>query len=142
MVKFRAATVADIKHFRLRPEDQEEMTRFGDPDGLVTSFKLSKECWAIEDKGQIIAVAGYKPIDNGACLWILFADGLSYVPPSFFKESRKKVKYMLDKYRYLVNFAESNKRFVIKWAKSMGFVIDAPIEFKGQFYCKVHIGGE
>lgn len=145
-MEIRHATLADIERFNLRQDDINEMMLFGAPngrDGLLMTFNMSDLCWCGENKGNIFCVAGCAKDVKGGRLWILIADGVQNLPLSFFKESRKYVKLMLDKYGYLENYALSHKKFVLDWSRWLGFTVDSPIPYgpNGELFCKVHIGG-
>jgi len=133
----------DVRNYKMRDDDKEMYRRTGSEpaEGLEWSFHNSEHCWVAEDKNKIISIAGVGRNSIGGTIWIMFAADIEALPLSFFKESKKYLKFMLDKYGYLENFAEVNKFFVIKWAMSMGFTIDKPFSTKYGTFCRVHIGG-
>ena len=142
-MEIRVATKEDALRFNMREEDKDSFRSVGytGTDGLLASLSMSEHCWAIEDKGKLLGMSGVAPNDKGATLWIMFDADLTSLPLSFFKESKKYVKFMLDKYGYLENYAAVDKTFVMNWARSMGFTVDAPFSTPRGEYCRVHIGG-
>ncbi len=140
----RAATKEDALRFNLREEDKDSFKSVGytGKDGLLASLAMSDHCWVAEDKGKLLCFSGVAPNDKGATLWIMFDAELTSLPLSFFKESKKYVKFMLEKYGYLENYAAVDKTFVMNWARSMGFTVDAPFSTPRGQYCRVHIGGD
>lgn len=143
-MEIRAATHEDILRYNLRAEDERNLNiaGYGGVDGLFKSKEMSDYCWVVEDKGKLLSIAGVAKNEKGATIWIMFDANLESLPLSFFKESKKYVRFMLNEYGYIENFAEVNKTFVMKWAESMGFTIDKPIVTEYGTLCRVHIGGD
>jgi hypothetical protein len=141
-VEIRPTTLPDVENFDMRKEDKDEiigLTGLDPFEALRQSILVSEDCWTVLDNGKVLCIAGCNKVDDGGCMWILFGD-IQSIPLSFFKESRKYLKYLLDKYKMLSNYTAANNDFIIKWAKSLGFTVDDPIPYgpKGELFCKFH----
>jgi len=109
-VEIREATIEDMRRFKCREHDSAN---------IEFSFDMSEYRWVFGD----MAIGGCL---NGL-FWVMFAEGITSLPLSFFKESMKLVKNMLDRYGMVEAFTEEDNTFVLEWAKSMGFSVSDPI---------------
>ena len=106
---------------------------------MAAAFDLSTDKLKVEVDGHITCLFGI--IGNGG-IWFFFEEKVNYMPPSFFKESRRTLEKLANKYGQVKGLVYKDNEFALKWAKFMGFDFHEPKQFgNGWFYEITFDGG-
>lgn len=89
--------------------------------GLAVSF----ECWAALLDGEVACVWGVAPgFEAGKpAAWMLTGHLVEVRPIAFFKECRREVSRLLERYGVLCNFVDARYTRALEWARRLGFVV-------------------
>ena len=116
----------DYVNIKIHPSNVEELNVVtGIEPGLCLAmlWEVSKNKTSVFVKGKLICLFGIVPPHN---FWLLFSDGITKLPLSFFKESRKVVKTLHQQYGFIDGYIYIKNEFALKWAKFIGWNIDDP----------------
>ena len=142
MVNVALATAGDMYHvaYKMRTEDVEEVWGLGRCSGLEALLKCyhaSAECWTVVFNGDICCIFGCIADSEGAVLWMVFTNDVQYLPLSFFKQSKKVLGSVLDRYGRIHNYTQQGNVFILKWLKWLKFNIE-PLSYIGIDNIPVH----
>lgn len=127
----REASQADVAAFaaQMRVEDAEEvwaLCRLSGYEGLVESYKNSKECYLGLLDGKVFCIFGVVPGEEQASVWMMFVKNIECLPLSFFRKSREYLDGMLRTYGKIGNYVRVENIFILKWLAWLGFTIEVP----------------
>lgn len=138
--KIRPATEADaaMLAINMRHEDREEVIASDGPDVHATvleSIRRSEEAWALTIGGELACVWGIvrSPFGLGSVadgvVWMLSTNVVERNPKSFWRECKRVVPELTQKWGMLVNAIDTRHTKAIRWGHRLGFRFTKVEEF-------------
>jgi len=145
MVKVRNAEFTDFTNFNLHPNNLAEIKVSSgiDPDMcLAILWEHSIEKLIAEVDGNPVCLYGIVQHEELNNFWLFFSKDITNIPLSFFKESRKIAKNIINNYGYAEGWIYAKNTFAMQWAKWAGWTIDPgePYGNAGEIFHKFYIG--
>ncbi len=114
----------------LRAGDLAECLASGCVDGfsaLADSVAHSSEAWSVFFDGEIAALVGVVPFDNGTTLvWALTGRAVDRARLTFVRVSRRLLAQLLRKHAVLANLVDARYQGAIDWLECLGFCVSQP----------------
>jgi hypothetical protein len=139
-VEIRPATIADAHDLAPRMRDV-EVAEIQAADGttpleaLVDAITTSSEAYALIIGGELACCYGVRALQSSALggrvgiVWMLTSPVVERKPKAFWKVCLKQVPALLTRWDELVNAIDVRHEKSIRWAKRLGFRLDAPAPF-------------
>ena len=152
-VEIMPARLADVWAFeRMRPEDAAEVMAshgLSPVEAIIESWANSKEAWTVRFNGEVAAMYGIVLTPWGTALtpvavgWLLTTTAVDRHPVTFFKESKRIVKELAERYGVLTNFVDARYGKALNWARRLGFDVQQVITFgrNGEPFNPISYGG-
>ncbi len=133
----------------LRPADLAECVAEGYADAaaaLEDALESSEQSWLVLFDGKPAAMFGVGPFDppraDAGVVWVLTTAEVERAPMTFFRESKRILGELLEKYSKLGNLVDANYHCAIRWLLALGFKVGAPAPHRdtGALFCPAAIG--
>ena len=152
-VEITPAKLADVWAFeKMRPEDAAEVLAsdgLSPVESIIQSWASSRETWTVRLNGEVAAMYGVALTPYGTALtpvavaWLLTTTAVDRHPVTFFKESKRIVKELAERYGVLTNFVDARYGKALNWARRLGFDVQQVITFgrNGEPFNPISYGG-
>jgi hypothetical protein len=134
---------------RLRLADEAEVLaayNFTPLEALRRSIRASRapRAWLVD--GEPGAMWGVEPVAVGARIgiaWLLGTEEIDRHPLVFWRLCKDELRRMLAEWRVLLNYIDAHYEKSLRWARGLGFQVDAPRPFGalGAPFCTAAIIG-
>ena len=128
MAHVRLAVEADVQDLegRLRHADLVglEAHRVQASAALRVGLEASDRCYAIEHRGQCIAMFGVTPIFGEPGIgnvWLLGSDEIADISTQFLRQSHEWLSRIAENYEALTNVVHEDNTLHHRWLKFLGF---------------------
>jgi len=133
-MKIKITTYADCIELasRLRKSDITEIwsSHHLEPlEALLLGLEYSNEIYSVFFDNKLVLIFGITLDNNIYCPWMLASNDINEHPVTFYRQSKKIIKDIIQGYEYLENYVDANNTDSIKWLKWLGFTIDKPVPF-------------
>lgn len=119
----------------VREPDQREIWRssaVSPEDALRRALRVSDMVWTGRYDGQMVCMFGVAPmsiITGTGSPWLLGTDLIVKYARPFLRANKPYVAEMLNKYPYLVNYADTENVVAVRWLEWLGFKMNTPEPF-------------
>jgi hypothetical protein len=130
---------------RMRAADALEVDRAGGnspTDAALKSMRASKECWAVFEQGELLAVWGVVEFFPGiGASWLLTTTSVDRFPLTFWRTSKVHIRELRGRWQHLFNFIDAEYSAAISWARRLGLTVAEPAPFGllGLPFCRVDL---
>jgi hypothetical protein len=139
IVKVYPTLMRDVWAFEnMRPADAAEVMASGGyspVEAIIDSWAHSKETWTASINGEVAAMFGVAHHPVGTELapvsvgWLLTTPVVDKHPIAFYKECKKRLADMFDRYGVIFNYVDTRHTRALEWAKRLGFIVHEPVKF-------------
>src|SRR5687768_3480927 len=119
----------------MKKADVDEVLASGARDplhALIVSFRSSTAAWVMLEDGEPIAMAGVSPLSMLGGIgvpWMLGTERVNKNGILFLRESKKRVREMLNTYTLLINYVDERHVVAKRWLDWLGFTIEEALPF-------------
>lgn len=127
----------------MRRKDREEIMASGnlEPEkGVRASINAAIEAYALYIDGDLCAVYGVSKLPDGWVIpWALTSDHVFNHQHAFYKESKRVVAELREKYRYMIQMVHWKYAESLSWLERLGFNVEPPIKWgaRDELFCRV-----
>ena len=127
----------------MRRKDREEILASGnlEPEkGLRASINASLEAYAVYIDGDLCAVYGISKLPGGWFIpWALTSEHVFKHPMAFYRESKRIVAELREKYRYMIQMVHWKYLESLSWLTRLGFTVEPPVKWgaRDELFCRV-----
>ena len=90
-------------------------------EALTRGLGASSECWSVLADGEIIAMFGVCPVQEGAAaIWLLGSDEIQTHYREFARHSRGWFAFLAEKYGLLFNLVHPENHLHLRWLQWVG----------------------
>lgn len=121
----------------MRPEDAREVTSTGTTvmNSVWDGFTQSTPCFTAFGKhGEILAIWGVVPSENGGSIWLLGSVHLEKYKKFFFKTSKQLLPVLLKVYPKLSNYMDDRNELHRVYLKALGAQFSEGVRFGDLHY--------
>jgi hypothetical protein len=95
---------------------------------LAFCHSESKDCWAVESDGRVVAVGGIVPDDPddealSASVWLVCTEAAADHPRDFIRTLRGHLRQLERRYGILYGYVDDRNRQRKRWIESLGFLM-------------------
>jgi hypothetical protein len=101
---------------------------------LIESIETSSEAWAVHVDGRLLCVWGVVPLEESllgrvGAGWLLTTDLVERYAKAFWRLCLRLLPGLLERWDLLVNAIDVRHEKAIRWARRLGFNLQAPAPF-------------
>ena len=128
----------------MRAKDREEIVasgNFHEPEkGVRASINAAIESYAVYIDGDLVAVYGVSRLPDGWFIpWALTSDHVFKHQRAFYRESKRILAELREKYRHMIQMVHWKYRESLSWLARLGFTVEPPIRWGAnqELFCRV-----
>jgi hypothetical protein len=111
-------------------------------EALTVSLDLSEIAFVLVLDGRVEAMWGVAMVEgHPPQVWLLGSDALTSHPLTLCRLARVEIRRLLEQYGALGNYVDERYETALRWARYLGFTVDAPEPFgpDGLPFCRIEM---